>query len=47
MDSLGDTLKFSRESQSISLDQIARDTRISKRYLEALELEASEGGGSR
>ncbi len=39
MDSLGDTLKFSRESQSISLDQIARDTRISKRYLEALELE--------
>jgi cytoskeletal protein RodZ len=39
MESLGEALRSSRESQSISLDQIARDTRISKRYLEALEIE--------
>ena len=39
MDSLGDRLKESREKQNYSLEQIARDTRISKRYLEALEEE--------
>ncbi len=39
MDSFGDRLRESRESQSYTLDQIARDTRISKRYLEALEKE--------
>ena len=37
MDSLGERLKISREGQNLTIDQIARDTRISKRYLEALE----------
>ncbi len=39
MDSFGDRLRESRESQSYTLDHIARDTRISKRYLQALEKE--------
>jgi cytoskeleton protein RodZ len=39
MDSFGEKLRESRESQSYTLDQIARDTRISKRYLQALEEE--------
>ena len=37
MDSIGDKLKAARESQEFSLDQIARDTRISKRYIQAFE----------
>ncbi len=39
MDSFGDRLRESRETQSYTLDQIARDTRISKRYLQAFEKE--------
>jgi len=39
MESLGDFLKETRTSKGLSLIQIAKDTRIAKRYLEALEEE--------
>jgi len=39
MDSIGDVLKSAREERGYSIDQIARDTNISKRYLRALEEE--------
>ncbi len=39
MDSLGEKLKQTRLDQSSTIDQVARDTMISKRYLVALEEE--------
>ncbi len=39
MDSIGDLLKSAREERGYSIDQIARDTNIAKRYLRALEEE--------
>jgi cytoskeleton protein RodZ len=39
MESLGQKLRDAREAHSYSLEQVARDTHISKQYLEALELE--------
>lgn len=37
MKSLGEQLKLARKSKSKSLEDISRDTKISKQYLEALE----------
>ena len=39
MESIGDKLKNQREQKGYSVEQIARDTNIAKRYLEALEAE--------
>jgi len=39
MESLGAILKEAREKTKISIDRIADETRISKKYLEALENE--------
>ncbi len=39
MESLGEILKAAREKRNITVEQIARDTRISRRYIEALEQE--------
>ena len=39
MDSIGEILRVSREKQNYTLEQVARDTRISKRYVQALEEE--------
>ena len=39
MESIGDKLKGHREQKGHSIEQIARDTNIAKRYLEALEAE--------
>ncbi len=39
MESLGQKLKETREQHNFSLEQVARDTHISKQYLEALEQE--------
>ncbi|MBT3272995.1 MAG: helix-turn-helix domain-containing protein [Spirochaetales bacterium] len=39
MESIGDKLKNQREQKGYSIEQIARDTNIAKRYLEALETE--------
>ncbi len=39
MESIGDKLKNEREGKGYSIEQIARDTNIAKRYLEALEAE--------
>ena len=39
MESIGDRLKSEREQKGYSIEQIARDTNIAKRYLEALEAE--------
>ncbi len=39
MESIGDKLKNEREQRGYSIEQIARDTNIAKRYLEALEAE--------
>ena len=39
MESIGDKLKNQREQKGFSIEQIARDTNIAKRYLEALESE--------
>ena len=39
MESIGDKLKGQRESKGFSVEQVARDTNIAKRYLEALEAE--------
>jgi cytoskeletal protein RodZ len=39
LESLGGKLKAAREERELSFDQIARDTNISVRYLEALEAE--------
>ena len=37
MESIGDKLRANREEKGFSIEQIARDTNIAKRYLEALE----------
>jgi len=39
MESLGQKLREAREQHNFSLEQVARDTHISKQYLEALETE--------
>lgn len=39
MESVGEKLKVARDARSCSLDQAARDTHISRRFLEALEEE--------
>ena len=39
MESIGDKLRVEREQKGLSIEQIARDTNIAKRYLEALEIE--------
>ena len=39
MESIGDKLRSQREQKGYSIEQIARDTNIAKRYLEALEVE--------
>jgi cytoskeletal protein RodZ len=39
MESLGERLKAARNEKGLSLDQISRETNISIRYLEALEIE--------
>ena len=39
MESIGDKLRIEREQKGLSVEQIARDTNIAKRYLEALEIE--------
>ena len=40
MESLGQKLRDAREEHNFSLEQVARDTHISKHYLEALEEES-------
>jgi cytoskeletal protein RodZ len=40
MSSFGPALRRAREQQGISFDDVARDTRLSKRYLQALEEES-------
>ncbi len=40
MESIGDKLRTTREEKSLSIDQVARDTNIAKRYIVALEDEA-------
>ena len=42
MESIGEKLKTSREAKALSIDQIARDTNIAKRYILALEHEDFE-----
>ena len=39
MESFGQILRETRERKNLTVDQVARDTRISRRYLEALEQE--------
>lgn len=39
MESIGDKLRTNREERGYSIEQVARDTHITKRYLEALEEE--------
>ncbi len=39
MESIGDKIRKTREEKGYSIDQVARDTHISKRFLEALESE--------
>ena len=39
MESIGEKLRQTRESKGYTLEQIARDTHIAKRFLEALEVE--------
>ena len=40
MESIGEKLRATREEKSLSVDQVARDTNIAKRYIVALEAEA-------
>jgi transcriptional regulator with XRE-family HTH domain len=40
MSSFGPALRHARQQQGISFDDVARDTRLSKRYLQALEEES-------
>ncbi|HUX21649.1 MAG TPA: helix-turn-helix domain-containing protein [Spirochaetia bacterium] len=40
MESIGEKLRATREEKSLSVDQVARDTNIAKRYIVALEEEA-------
>jgi cytoskeleton protein RodZ len=40
MESIGEELRTFREEKGYSLDQVARDTHITKRFLEALEQES-------
>jgi len=42
MESLGEKLKTTRNEKGLSLDQISKDTNISIRYLEAMEMENFE-----
>ncbi|WP_028972732.1 helix-turn-helix domain-containing protein [Spirochaeta cellobiosiphila] len=42
MESLGNRLKEARESKDISIEQVARETNISRQYIEALENEDYE-----
>ena len=37
MEAIGDKLRQTRESKGYTIEQIARDTHIAKRFLEALE----------
>ena len=37
MESIGEKLRQTRESKGYTIEQIARDTHIAKRFLEALE----------
>lgn len=39
MESVGEKLRKAREAKNVSLDQVSRETNISKRYLQALEEE--------
>ena len=39
MEALGQKLREARESRNVSIEQVARDTHISKQHLEALEVE--------
>jgi cytoskeletal protein RodZ len=39
MSPLGETLQKTRQARGVTLDEVARETRISRRYLEALENE--------
>ncbi len=39
MESIGEKLRITRESKGYSVEQVARDTHIAKRYIEALEEE--------
>lgn len=42
MESFGDTLKQTRERQGFDIDKVARETSISRDYIEALELENTD-----
>ncbi len=42
MESFGDTLRQTRERQGLDIDKAARDTSISREYIEALEFENTE-----
>ncbi|HOE08283.1 MAG TPA: helix-turn-helix transcriptional regulator [Treponemataceae bacterium] len=42
MESFGDTLRQTRERQGFDIDKVARDTSISREYIEALEFENTE-----
>ncbi|MCX7028987.1 MAG: helix-turn-helix domain-containing protein [Spirochaetes bacterium] len=39
MESIGEKLRLAREQHTYTLDQVARDTRVARRFLEALEAE--------
>ncbi|MCO5200937.1 MAG: helix-turn-helix domain-containing protein, partial [Chloroflexi bacterium] len=39
MAGIGETLRLTREHRGLSIEQVAQDTRISVRFLEALEAE--------
>jgi len=43
VESLGEKLKTAREGKNLSLDDAGKDTKISIRYLEALEKEDFSG----
>lgn len=43
MDSLGDRLKEAREERGLSIDQVSRDTNISKSFIAAIEMEDFSG----
>lgn len=37
MESIGEKLRLARERNNLTIDQIARDTHVAKRFLKALE----------
>ena len=37
MESIGEKLRLAREQHTYSLEQVARDTNVSRRFLQALE----------